>query len=314
MRYVVAFAAAAALASFASAPNTDARARCERPSAGSQSHDKAYWRQIVQSKYAVPAGESASKLLLELSDHLGSTDPEWRDTFGYDVPAHWIYEQKLLTPDELRVLVRKWTANLRVGIGERDTDSVLLRSFSALDLSLIAAFELKQPFFERAEFEALLSAALDYLAHEKDVRGYVPGKGWHHSVAHTADLLKFLAHNRHLQTAEQKRILDAVADKIFSPAIGQLTHGEDERLAATVLSIVRREDFDASAFDAWLQRFAAEAKPLWQTPELDLARFNAVQNGKNVLKSLFVALASLDAPSERETAARAKVLRTLNDM
>src|SRR5271156_5801781 len=47
-------------------------------------HDKPYWREIVRNNYAVPAGESPLTLMLELTSHLGSTDPELRDAYGYD--------------------------------------------------------------------------------------------------------------------------------------------------------------------------------------------------------------------------------------
>ncbi len=62
-------------------------------------------------------GESAAALLLELSELVGSTDPEERDGFGYYIPAQWIYRQQLLSADELLPLLRTWSANLAVGIG-----------------------------------------------------------------------------------------------------------------------------------------------------------------------------------------------------
>ncbi|HEY6553181.1 MAG TPA: DUF2785 domain-containing protein, partial [Vicinamibacteria bacterium] len=122
-----------------------------------------FWRQIKANDFAVPAGESPLGLILELSDSLGSTDPEIRDGFGYEIPATWIYAKKLLGPADLRVLLGRWSANLRAGIGEEASDSVLLRSFSALDLSLLAAHDLQAPFLSPAEFETLLAAALAYL-------------------------------------------------------------------------------------------------------------------------------------------------------
>lgn len=60
------------------------------------------------------------------------------------------------------------------------------------------------------------------------LRGYLPDKGWLHSAAHTADLVRFLGRSRHLTVAEQKRILDVVAGKLEAPVF---VWGEDERLA-----------------------------------------------------------------------------------
>lgn len=294
---------------------TSAEPAVARARVAPAAHDKPYWRAIKASQYAVPAGESPLALILELSQYLGSPDPEMRDAFAYEIPADWIHRQHLFSPDDLRTLMRAWMGSLRKRIGERGTDSVLLRSFSALDLSLIAASDVEAPFLGPEEFEELLEAALAYLSDEKDVRGYVPGKGWHHSVAHTADWLKFIARNPQLAPAEQVRVLNAIADKLFAPETGVLTHGEDEGLARVVLSLVRRPEYDAQAFEAWLGRFTAEAKPLWQTPVLDVARFEAVQNGKNLLKSLTVDLSQPGAAATQSTRdARAQVLRCLQGM
>src|SRR4029453_1426853 len=98
----------------------------------------------------------------------------------------WIYRDQKLSPAQLREPMAEWIGNLKRGLGEQGTDSVLLRSFSALELSLLAAYDLKTPFLSQEEYDALLAAALDYLADERDVRGYDPEKGWMHSVAHTA--------------------------------------------------------------------------------------------------------------------------------
>src|SRR5215471_17860664 len=67
-------------------------------------HDKAFWKQIAHNDYRVPAGESAAALTIELSDDLGSRDPELRDEIAYETSAAWIYRDQLLSGDELRPL------------------------------------------------------------------------------------------------------------------------------------------------------------------------------------------------------------------
>jgi hypothetical protein len=253
--------------------------------------DRSYWRAIVASGYAVPEGESAAKLLLQLSGLLGSPDPEERDEFGYGIPARWIYVQRLLSPEELRELLALWTSNLRRGIGEHGTDSVLLRSFSALDLSILAALDNEDPFLEQPEFRRLLDAALAYLKDEQDVRGFVAGTGWLHSVAHTADLLKFLGRSRHLRGEDQSRILDAIAAKMRAPEEQVYRYGEDERLARAVLSLLHRKDLERDAVKRWLDGLGTRSRGMWEGT-LDTARFAEVQNTKNLLKSLYVMLSA----------------------
>lgn len=272
-------------------------------------HDAAFWRGIAENGYAVPEGDSAAALLGELDTLLASPDPEMRDTFGYGIAANWIYKQRLLSDDELRSLVARLTRNLTKGIGGSGTDSVLLRSFSALDLSILAALDNEHPYLGAEGFEELLAAALAYSRDEKDLRGYVSGKGWHHSAAHTADLLKFLARNRDLKPADQGRVLDAVAAKLDCGQV--FVWGEDERLARTVLSILARGDFDAVRFEAWLSSLAGRSEGLWDG-ELDTARFAAVQNTKNLLRSLHAILSGAKDKGPEVDAAAGKILTALS--
>src|SRR3989442_13187184 len=83
---------------------------------------------------------------------------------------------------------------------------LFLRAFSALDLSILAALDNQHPFLDDAELAGLLSAALAYLAGEKDLRAFDTRHGWMHATAHTADLLKFLGRNPRLRPADQGRI------------------------------------------------------------------------------------------------------------
>ncbi|HET6374091.1 MAG TPA: DUF2785 domain-containing protein [Candidatus Polarisedimenticolia bacterium] len=275
-------------------------------------HTKEFWRAIVAKEFAVPDGASPYQLILELTSNLGSPDPELRDEFGYGIPAAWIYQQKILSPAELDSLRRKLMGNLAVGIGAAEDESVLLRSFSALDLSVLVALDNEKPYLEAAAYEELLGAALDYLAREKDVRGFVPGSGWHHSTAHTADLLKFLGRSRHLKPADQGRILTAIAAKLSS-AGSVYAWGEDGRLARAVLSLLRRQDFDAAGFDTWVGALAADWEGVWKTQPFDPAKYVAAQNGKNLAQSLFVLLSSVDEFPARD-AARDKLLAALRRM
>ena len=99
---------------------------------------------------------------------------------------------------DLRPMILMLEANLRKGIGAIGTDGVLLRSFSALTLSVVAARDSEAPFLSAEEYATLLDAALAYFHDERDTRGFDAAKGWMHSAAHTSDLLKFLARNPRL--------------------------------------------------------------------------------------------------------------------
>jgi Protein of unknown function (DUF2785) len=275
-------------------------------------HDRAFWRSIVQNRYQVPAGESADALILELGGLVGSPDAELRDDFTYSISAAWIYRDRRVSEKTLRQLLTTWTANLKAGLGGTGTDEVFRRSFSALDLSVLAALDNERPFLAEKELAGLLSAALEYLAGEKDLRAFDVGHGWMHATAHTADLLKFLGRNPRLPPAEQRRILEGVAAKLRDAA-EVFTHGENERLAAAVQSLVLRADFDAPAFTRFLVALAAPGEHLWdQGPLVDPVRYAATQNAKDLLRSLNVKLALRQPPGPEPV--RAEILKTLEKL
>src|SRR5262245_38755215 len=177
-------------------------------------HDKAFWRAVAADKYRVPAGASIVDLTNELVGHLASPDPEWRDTIAYNGLVAWIYQQKLVDLSQLRAMATRLTANLNDHVGSTDTDAVFNRSFSALSLAVIVARDNAEPVLEANDVRAMLDAALGYFAAERDVRGYLPDKGWAHSAAHTSDLLKFLGRSRFVTVADQARILAAFNRKL----------------------------------------------------------------------------------------------------
>jgi hypothetical protein len=273
-------------------------------------HDKAYWQAIAAHDFDPPAGTTAAALAPELVDNLASADPELRDDLSETILTAWIYRKKLLGPDDLRPLVATLRANLRAGIGETGTDTVLRRSFSALTLSIVAARDNEAPFLTRAEHAALLDAAIEYLRDERDLRGYDADRGWIHSAAHTSDLLKFLARSDNLPRDGQARILAALAAK-NRDAASAFVQGEDERMARVVISIVRRADFDRDAFTAWLDRVRESAA---FPRDVSTASLRAQQNARHLLTALFAALTADDRPSDGAAAARALVQDTLKKL
>ena len=268
--------------------------------------DKAYWQGVIKNEFTPPAGVPLPILLDELNTMLGSPDPESRDDIAYSVLANWIYRQRIVPVEERMRLLRSWQDNLKAGIGGQGNEGVVLRSFSALSIGVLAILDNEAPFLDRDAFSTLLASSLAYLKAEQDVRGFDARLGWLHSMAHTADLVKFLARSRHLQPQEQAVILNAIADKLTAVST-PLVHGEDERLARAVLSVVGRQDFDEAGFAAWLTTMA----PVRQTAAPTLATLATGQNRRDLLVSLFAVLSTDRRDLPGITRARAMVLETL---
>jgi hypothetical protein len=281
---------------------------CSFAVAQSTPHDRAYWQAIAKNKYAVPEHESADKLAHELSALLASPDPELRDDLAYSILARWIYRPNILTTATLESLTEEWRANLKSGIGETGTNSVLQRSFSALLLSSIAYKEAKDPFLGEARYHQFFADALHYFQSERDLRGYDAKLGWIHANAHTADLLHELASSPLATKEELNQVLAAIASRLSS-APEVYIQGEQDRMAVAVIAVVRKPTVDLESFSAWLDRMNEEDKTIWVnplTPEI-LARY---QNHGYFLQALSVQL-ELEPEFSRITDFNHRVLEVL---
>src|ERR1700719_4314744 len=168
---------------FSSLFRSSARCRCHflccsliavtAPAIAATPHDISFWRSIAEHDFAVPAGENAGHLALEIADLAGSPDPVLRGNCGYETLAAWIYRDHRLAPNELETLRQKLLPAMFFHIGESGNDSIFRRSFSALYMSILAAEELKKPFLSKTAFHETLDAGLRCFAEEKDLRGYV---------------------------------------------------------------------------------------------------------------------------------------------
>ena len=233
----------------------------------------------------MPEHESVGTLVLETADLAAETDPTLRDECGYEILAAWIYRDNLPSGEQLEALRRKLLPAMISHIGESENDTIFRRSFSALYMSILAAQDLRKPFLSAAAFKEALDTALRCYADEKDLRGYLPKKGWVHATAHVADLLKFLARNPQLSVEDQKRIVAGVSQRCrTAPSV--FVWGEDARMAAALLSIVDRKDFDASISDRWFKGLITEYKELWKAPNIDTATYVSVRTQTNVLVHL----------------------------
>src|SRR5260370_13332907 len=217
-------------------------------SAAGETHSAAFWKTMEERNFGGREHESAGAVALEIGDLAASANPSLRDSCGYETLAAWIYRENLLTGEQLDALRAKLLPTMISHIGESENDTVFGRSFSALYMSILAAQDLRKPFLSTAAFKETLDTALRCYAEEKDLRGYIPVKGWAHATAHVADLWKFLARSPHLSAEDQKRIVSGVCHRWRTGNL-VFTWGEDARMAAAFLSIVDRQDFDASLFE-----------------------------------------------------------------
>ncbi|WP_428832389.1 DUF2785 domain-containing protein [Caldifermentibacillus hisashii] len=105
----------------------------------------------------------------------------------------WILEKVMITWSKQMIFILETCLDdnhLFYTINEKNTDSVLTRSFSALVITEIIKKDAKANFLSESHLKKSVSSCFSYLYQEKDIRGYVENKGWAHSIAHSSDLLE----------------------------------------------------------------------------------------------------------------------------
>ena len=216
-----------------------------------------YWRQVHAEGLAVPSDRPLAELTAELTRMLGDPDPALRDGTAYPTLTTWI--ERGVYDDLLSGLGDGMAAGLRVGIGEQDDDTVFRRSFSALVLGECIARDNVRPLLPGGKILEWGDRLTTWLLRERDLRGFVPGKGWAHAVAHGADTLAILARSPHLATPELTVLLDVIADRLLLPVDRLFSNGEPDRLALATVAVLHRNVVPLRVLEPWVARIAAVA-------------------------------------------------------
>jgi hypothetical protein len=247
-------------------------------------------RAIVAADYALPEGTGVAELTPGLLEALGSTDGELRDELAFLILANWI-ERGYYDEASLRSMLSQLQAGMLKGLGEQVSDSVFERSFSTLVLNEVLGYDNAHTFLQASEVQRVLDHVIAYFIAERDLRGHVPGKGFAHAIAHTADTFRVLAQSRHVDERTLEQMLAAIADRLLAPVNHVYLYDEDERLALAVLTILRRELLDLKALEAWLTRLAHPVGDMpWYRAADDRAKLSAFTNAELFLRSLYFQL------------------------
>jgi hypothetical protein len=195
--------------------------------------------------------------------------------------------------------------NLAIGLGESGTDTVFLRSFSALILEMAVHLDQlwdaglvpdRTAFLSQEEVLRWHTAAVAAFAGEKDLRGCTEDSGWAHALAHMSDLLGALARSPHLDRAHLEQILTAIADKLIAPTDTVLLFEEDHRMIrGAVMHALFRNEIGPEFLHAWVGKLAHRPDGTsWGTvfgaDSCDDAANRARTNVRSFLRALYLVL------------------------
>ena len=266
---------------------------------------RAYWKQVHDDDFAVPTDRPLADLTAELTTLLGDVDPDLRDGLALPALATWV--ERGVYDDLLRGLGDGMAAGLRVGLGETGTDTVFRRSFSVLVLGECIGRDNERPLVPGGKVLDWGDRVATWMLQERDLRGYVPGKGWAHAVAHGADALATLAQSPHVGGAELVVVLDVIAERLCQPVDTLFTAGEPDRLATAAMAVLRRNRVPFDIVEPWVETLAQQARSGDWAADRD--PFLVSGNAEAFLRALYLQLAL----GQRPPAIRADLMLLLVD-
>jgi len=239
---------------------------------------------------------------LALLPCLASSDPRLRDETAFEQLSAWARAGRLDA-----ATLQRLRAELLAVLDAAPDAAGFHQPFAALTLAEVARADRLQPLLTPPQRADLVEHAARYLASVRDYRGFTPGEGWRHGVAHGADLALQLGMNEALTAAQRQRLLDAISAQVLADHRHAWRFGEGARLARAALQLQRRLAPDAAAFQQWLDGLLA---PLKQAKTWDEAALADAHNLREFLWPLLAGTLDLK-DAEPWTLALRQTLRRL---
>lgn len=215
---------------------------------------------ISQNQYKPPINHTIDELLPLFLDNIGNPDGDLRDRLIFDILSEWIYQGVYNHEQTLEIVSILMDENhLFSGLGTKDNDTLFTRSFSVLQLWAVLFTHHKEPFLPQEIILQIANNVLILLEQEKDLRGYIPGKGWGHCIAHSADCIAQLIKLPELDNSWHARFMEAIICKALE-ADFIYTGDECERLAVPAAEIIMQNSISNLVLDEFFDNLISTRK------------------------------------------------------
>lgn len=240
-----------------------------------------------------------------MMNHIGDVDGELRDELVLTTLWDWI-TKGVLTIEETRNILNISIdeKHLFCDIGQAN-DKVFTRTFSVLVAAICFSMHLDDKYLTKKEVDTVYDKVIRYYNEEKDLRGYIDGKGWAHGAAHGADALGELAKCDDIGHEKLIKILEVIQSKISINNYSYINN-EEERMISAVIAVLERKVLEEKEIIDWVKSFERLDK-IEKYPEDMTIEINV----KNFLVSLYFRL--FDRPEYQNIVNEAKgVIQEIN--
>jgi hypothetical protein len=203
------------------------------------------WAAVQADDFAVPADGPLADLVDELCAMLASPVPEIRDDTAYPVLALWTARGVL--DGHLEALGDRMVEGLR-------HDEIQARTFAAMILGWVVLRDARTGQLDPGCVPRWRAAFASWWPHEADLRGWDDRLGWLHAVAHGADTVRAFARSPRLGEPDLRGLLELTVDRLLADGGYLFAHGEDDRVAYALATVLTRPELPAEAATAWLDR------------------------------------------------------------
>lgn len=230
--------------------------------------------------------EKKNSIITSMLTYIGSTDSELRDELIYSSFCNLILDNHLEHELLAELLTYSLTDKLLFqGISEKETDSVFTRSFTTLLITVILYKDNQDDFLNQNLVVKVKDKLIDYIHLEKDLRGFVSGKGWAHSVAHAADAFNQLVKSKKIKPELSIEMIHALWKKVFVYDYVYI-HDEDERLLIPIIDLLN-DGMVLNEIERLLQNIPMDVRAYKQQIDEE-AYWVLIANCKSFLKSFYI--------------------------
>lgn len=171
--------------------------------------------------------QEKENLFETMLENIGTTDGYLRDNI-YLMRLVEMLKSEPFTNEKLISYIEICLEQIKYGLGEINTDSVFKRSFSALVLYYLVVINQQRNFLSNDLKQQIIYESIYLFKNEQDIRGYVEGKGWAHSIAHYSDLIAGIVTSDFCDSKYNEEILDVLNINLQKLNVDKSCYIDDE--------------------------------------------------------------------------------------